>query len=38
MRIVMGDGTTMWMVFSRTGKYDSFNLIKAKLVLRGTHN
>lgn len=28
------DGLTMWMVFSGTGKYDSFNVIKANLTLR----
>jgi len=32
------DGTTIRMVFSGTGSYDSFSLIKAKLVLRGTRN
>jgi hypothetical protein len=28
------DGKTLWMVFSGTGVYDSFNLVKARLVLR----
>jgi hypothetical protein len=30
------DGKTMWMAFSGTGKYDSFNVIKATFILAGT--
>jgi hypothetical protein len=28
------DGQTLWLVFSGTGAYDSFNLVKAELTLR----
>ena len=28
------DGRTRWMVFSGSGEYDSFNLVKVRLVLK----
>lgn len=31
---ISADGKTIWMVFSSTGKLDSFNLIKATLILK----
>jgi len=31
---ISSDGQTLWMVFSGTGIYDSFNIIKGKLILR----
>jgi hypothetical protein len=31
---ISNDGKTVWMVFSGTGVYDSFNLVKAELILR----
>ena len=30
---VSGDGLTLWMVFSGTKKYDSFNIIRGKITL-----
>ncbi|MBA2564122.1 MAG: DUF4185 domain-containing protein [Gemmatimonadetes bacterium] len=29
-----GDGTTLWMIFSSTGAFDSFNLVRGTLTLR----
>jgi hypothetical protein len=31
---ISSDGKTLWMIFSGTGVYDSFNLVKATLTLR----
>jgi hypothetical protein len=33
---ISSDGKTLWAVFSSLGKYDSFNLVKATLTVRGS--